>query len=155
MYKKVHIGRYQFHFGVSKLQWVDGVCSNLENGKHILMWDLDEVDEEVAMVALLTVQHRYNLPQIYLLQSSMPNNWIAYCFKALDWQQAFGIVTLTEAVDWQFVKHSCARNYFTLRVGKKRGNEPLLYTVLESDYSEDCSVDELTRFVKYQTRADS
>ena len=155
MYKKIHIGRYQFHWGVSKLQWVDGTCSDLKNGKHILMWDFDEKSEEVATIALLNVQHRFKLPKIYLMKSSEPDNWIAYCFKALDWQNAFGIVALTEAVDWQFVKHSSARNYFTLRIGKKRGQEPKLFTILPSDVREDCKVDDLARFVKYQTRADS
>lgn len=154
MYRKVHIGNYQFYFGVSKLQWVHGVCSNLRDGNHILMWDFDEMPWRDAMVTLLNVQNRYDLPTIHLLQSSPPENWIAYCFKRLPWQRAFSIVASTEGVDWQFVKHSCARNYFTLRIGRKRGVEPKIFHVLKGRMDCDCGIDELSRFVKYQTRAD-
>lgn len=154
MYKKCTIGRFQFFAGAQKLQWIDGVSSYLEDGNHILMWDWDEIEYGLVYYALLFVRDRYQLPKIYVLESSPGGNWIAYCFKRLPFKKAFVIVADTEHVDWRFVQHSLVRGYFTLRISKKHGVEPKLHAMIPSQYSEDCSVPELTAFVKYQTKAD-
>lgn len=154
MYKKLNIGRWQFFAGAQRLQWVDGVSSFVDGGEeHILMWDFDEIPLTRVLNALVTVQHRYDLPRVYLLQSS-PGNWIAYCFKRLPFRKALVIVADTEYVDWRFVQHSLVRGYFTLRISQKRGRpEPALHTVLPSGVEEDSAPDSLRGFVKYQTRA--
>lgn len=152
MFWQLRLGSYRIGISCNRITYTEGACSLLENGEHILMWDFDNVGLDDILASLIMIQSWHCLPRTYVLESS-PGSYIAYCFKRCSFPRAISIVADTPYVDWQFVKLSVLRGYFTLRIGEKHGCEPRLVRVLESIYPETASIPELCKFVRYETKA--
>jgi len=134
-----------------RVQDVKGICSETRNGWHILMWDFDDVPLRAVKLNLDIIQRQYQLSNIYILESKPKENYMAYCFSEFPWAHALKIVIDTPKVDWNYVRLSVIRGYFTLRVSPKRGEVPKLVHVLESVHQETCVIDDLVRAVNYET----
>ncbi len=148
---QLRIGNWKFTFTMAQVTDVIGVNSILPDGKHILMWDFDDVPLACVEIALKEVQKRHRLPKIYILNTGKPCSYIAYCFARCMWRYAFGIVASTPFVDWNFIKYAAVRGHFTLRVSPKNGRKIRLVKVLNSPMPEDACVDELRSWVNYET----
>jgi hypothetical protein len=153
MIKKFRIGRWRFTFTFAPVVDVIGVNSVLPDGSHILMWDFDDVDLETVKWSLAWVQWRYNLPAIYILQSSENEHYIAYCFKKVSWRKAIEIIASTPNIDLNFFKYGVYREKFTLRVTPKADKKPRLVCILDSQVLPDASIEDLKSWVKYETLA--
>jgi hypothetical protein len=151
MILKLRIGHMRITFTIAQVVDVLGVNSKLQDGNHILMWDFDEQPLNMVIEALMLTQHEYNLPRIYILRTSPPNNYIAYCFTRTPWSIARSIVGSTEFIDENFYKWAVFRRRFTLRVGAKLGVAPQCCAIIESTVPEDVSILELHSWVKYET----
>lgn len=151
MIKRFKIGDIRFTFTIAKTTKVIGVNSNLEDGKHILMWDFDNVLLQDVEKALSSVQAGYALSEIYILRTKEPDNYIAYCFTACDWMKAVAIVAQTQFVDYQFLRFGVYRSHFTLRVTPKNERTPKLTKVLVGYQSPNCCIDDLKSWVRYET----
>jgi len=147
-------GNVRVTFTIARVVDVVGVNSLLPDGKHILMWDFDNVPFHKVVAALGMVQYAFHLPPIYILRTKEPDNYIAYCFKRCDWREAVGIIAQTSYVDLNFFKYGVYRGRFTLRVGAKCGRIPKLVMVLRSKVRENASIPELRSWVKYETLPD-
>ncbi len=143
--------KYRFTFTFAPVTDVIGVNSLLPDKNHILMWDFDKFQFWVVLAILRSIQYKYDLPRIRILESSDGWNYIAYCFKRCTWRKAKEIIASTDGVDEQFFKYGVYRGYFTLRVSQKKGSLPILVRMLESKTQEDVSVDELDSWVVYET----
>jgi len=148
---KLRIGHWRITFTFAQVTDVIGVNSKLPNGNHILMWDFDNMYLDEVKLSLRLTQMEYNLPKIYILRTSLPDNYIAYCFDSCTWSTARAIVGSTIGIDENFYKWGIFRRRFTLRVGKKAGVLPKLVKVLHSTVEETASVEELRSWVKYET----
>jgi len=151
MIKKVTIGDVRVTFSIARVAQVIGVNSKLDDGRHIIMWDFDEVSLGKVEKALRYAQHYYSLSAIHILETKKDTNYIAYCFKAKPFSQVCLIVVDTPLVDWNFFKYGVYRGRFTLRVTAKNGRVPRLVKVLESDNKPDVNVKDLHSWVRYQT----
>ena len=138
-------------FTIAQVVDVLGVNSKLSDGKHILMWDFDKLPLEHVINALKDIQLQFQLPNIYILKSSEPNNYIAYCFKRCEWAKARAIVGMTHNIDEAFYKWAVFRRRFTLRVGPKLGVIPKHVATINGKFFEDVNISELKSWVKYET----
>ena len=154
MMLRFRIGRWRFSLNVVHVTDVAGVNSILPDGKHILMWDFDEVSLEEVKKALAEVAIKYKLPNIYILNSGLPNHYMAYCFKRVSWQKAVEILAATKHICTTYLRFGVFRGKFTLRITPKDGRRIRLVCVLESPWPEDVSIDELDSFVRYETLSD-
>jgi len=130
-----------------------GVNSQLEDSiGHILMWDFDKQKLVDIEQNLRVVQSRYFLSDIHILETNHDEgNYIAYCFTRTGWQRAVEIVSATAGVDWQFVRISVFRGWFTLRTGAKKSGTPHIVKRLEGYTLPDCSPEDLKSWVEYET----
>lgn len=151
MIKRFTVKNVRFTLTIARVAKVIGVNSELEDGRHILMWDFDEVKLEDVVEALKYVQVRYMLSDIHLLRSKEPDNYLAYCFTACDWRRAVEIIASTQGVDWQFFRFGVYRGHFTLRVTPKNGRIPYLAERLEGCELPDCKPSDLKSWVRYET----
>ncbi len=151
MILKFRIGHIRITFTIAQVVDVLGVNSKLPDGNHILMWDFDNQSLLEVKQALSYVQSEFNLPDIYILMSSKPNNYIAYCFHRLPWKRVRAIVGMTEGIDEAFYKWGVFRKRFTLRVGAKLGVIPHFVGKLDGFIKDQCVVDEMKSWVKYET----
>lgn len=151
MIKRITIGDYRLTFTFAKVAKVIGVNSNLDSGRHVLMWDFDDVKLGDVRQALKVVQTRYFLSDISILVTKAKSNYMAYCFSSQEWRRAVEIVAATDYVDYQFLRFSVYRGHFTLRVSPKGDRVPLLITKLDGYELPDCSPEDLKSWVKYET----
>jgi len=152
--KRFRIGNWRISIGIVRVVDVVGVNSKLPDGNHILMWDFDETDLDTVIKSLLITQRVYELPNIYILETKKDTNYIAYCFKRVDWRKAQEIVIFTKGVDPLFWRYGVLRGHFTLRVTPKCGRMPKLVWVIPGVAPEDASIPELKSWTKYETLAD-
>jgi hypothetical protein len=145
---KIRICHWRFTWTFAPVTDVIGVNSTLPEGDHITMWDFDDIPLNDVTVALQGVKYFYSLPNIYILNTGKPNHHIAYCFKSMPWRESVAIVAVTAGVDPNFFKYGVYREHWTLRVTPKEGRKPHLVKILYSTIPEDCSIDELSSWVK-------
>jgi len=151
MIKRCTIGDVRVTFTIARISKVVGVNSELGEGKHILMWDFDNTPLEEVKRVLSPVQYHHNLSSIYILKSSEPDNYIAYCFTALQWRKVVEILAQTPLMDWNFFKYGVYRGRFTLGVSEKNSQRPKLVARLPSLTKPNCDVDQLDSWVQYET----
>lgn len=148
---RIRTGKYRITFSIAPVTNVIGVNSTLQDGKHILMWDFDDIPLESIEFALIPPQVMFALPNIYIFSTGTPNHYIAYCFKRCEWREAVEIIASTPGVDWAYFKYGVYREKFTLRVTPKNSRKITYTTTLKSKIPEDCTVKDLKSFVKYET----
>jgi len=136
---------------IARIAKVIGVNSELENGRHVLMWDFDDVPLNEVFHDLRAVQTRYLLSDIHILRTKEPDNYIAYCFTSQDWKTAVEIVAQTHTVDWQFLRFGVYRGHFTLRVTPKNEREIKPAIRIEGYELPDCKPSDLKSWVRYET----
>lgn len=135
----------------ARIAKVIGVNSNLGDGKHVLMWDFDDIELRNVRTALWLVQDTYQLSDIHLLRTKKPHNYIAYCFTALEWRQAVEVIAATRLVDWQFFRFGVYRGHFTLRVTPKGDRGIQFVEILSGETPPNCTPSDLLSWVKYET----
>jgi hypothetical protein len=112
------------------------------------MWDFDDYPLILVETALKYVQNKFELPNIYILNTGKSDHFIAYCFEKMAWILSVEIVASTSLVDKNFFKYGVYRERWTLRVSPKEGRKPKLVKVLRSEYPETASIGELNSWVK-------
>ena len=148
---KLRIGHIRITFTIAQIVDVLGVNSKLPDGNHILMWDFDKLPLKHVINSLIDISNQFQLPKIYILKSSEPNNYIASCFKRCEWAKARAIVGMTHNIDENFYKWAVFRRRFTLRVGAKLGTKPKCVHIIGGMTWEDANISELRSWVKYET----
>jgi hypothetical protein len=127
-------------------------CSTNEKDCHILMWDFDKQKLEDIKKNLKVIQVRYFLSDIHILETNHEEgNFIAYCFTRTPWRRAVEIVSATYGVDWQFIRISVFRGWFTLRTGAKKSGIPHIVARLDGYQLADCDPSDLQNWVEYET----
>jgi hypothetical protein len=103
---------------VEREHWTVGLCSDLPDGRHILMWDFDESELAAVASRLASVQRRYELPTVYVLQTR-PGHYHAYALDRRPWVEARSIVAGTPGIDVVWYGLCLKRGFFTLRIGPR------------------------------------
>lgn len=148
---KLRFGKWRLTLTLAPVIDVVGVDSKLEDGNHILMWDFDEVPLGEVLHVLTSIQHIFHLPHIWILKTTKPSSYIAYCFKRFEWSIARAIIGITPYICENFYKWGVFRKRFTLRVTKKKGKRPRIIAILASSIPEDVDIHELRSWVQYET----
>ena len=147
----IRVKNIRLWVSLRRVKDIEGMCSNLPDDKHILMWDFDEVPLEDVKAALILVQLKYHLPPISILESKAGTNYMAYCFAAKPWREAVKIVVDTAQIDWNYLRLSVVRGYFTLRISEKRGVVPRLIGVLPTEVKPEAAIKDLQKSMRYET----
>jgi hypothetical protein len=151
MIKRITIKNIRFTLTIARITKLIGVNSELEDGRHILMWDFDDIPLGKVMDELSIVQARYFLSDVHVLKTKEPDNYIAYCFDSLEWREAVEVIAATPSVDWQFFRFGVYRGHFTLRVSPK-GERHICLTARLGGYKlPDVKPSGLKSWVRYET----
>ncbi len=108
----IAVRRYRRHTGIS---------SALNDGRHFLMWDFDDIDDALVRKALTVIQWSFDLPDIVVMRTS-ERSYHAYCFEPYTWARCLAILAATPHLDVNYFKMGVMREYFTLRVSEKQGS---------------------------------
>jgi hypothetical protein len=151
MILRFRVWKWRFTFTFAPVVDVVGVNSKMRDGRHILMWDFDHLPLANVKAILAEIAVQEHLPKIYILESSKPDNYIAYCFRACSWWDSKRIVAATPEVDELFFKYGVYRGYWTLRVTVKDGYHPKLVSTVYTVHKETARIDDLDSWVVYET----
>lgn len=154
MIVKVTLGNWRFTFSMAPTTKVIGVNSILPDSNHIIMWDFDATTFPEVRNELQRVQATYQLPNIYITETSKDTGYHAWCLKRVSWRKLVEILAYTKGVDWNYFKYGIYRQCFTLRVFPKCGREIKHKHTLFSDVPEDVILHDLRNWVEYETLAD-
>jgi hypothetical protein len=141
-------------FSFYQTQKLIGVNSKLDDDRHILMWDFDDMKLDDVILSLMETQYKYNLSTIFILNTGRPDSYIAYCFDAHPFQKAAEIICSTRGIDWDFYRLAIIRGYFTLRVSPKSGRKIKLAAILPSTKKPDATVKDLNHWLIYEALTD-
>jgi len=128
--------KFGFNLTVSfaHIQTLEGTTSLLPNGRHIILWDIENCTPKEKDESLRKVQVSYSLPHIYTV-SDIERSYRAYSFLQVDFKTLFRILLNTKYVDPIFLDYTFRRKKATLRVSQKRDRpKQKIVSILESYY---------------------
>lgn len=118
---------------LSETQTLEGIGSLLPNGKHLVLFDLENCTLQQVIDVLIKVQISYNLSDIFIV-SDKERSFRAWCFSQVDFDvylEILGKVRRYGILDWNFYKWTVDRGYATLRTSNKKHRQPqeLVFTL--------------------------
>jgi len=135
------IGNRRFYFFTNKIQLCTGALSKLPNGKHIIMWDLEdkELSLDKVKTELKRIQKLYHLSNIYITSDRNPpkDSFQAWCFTQVSLKLLIEILLKTQYVDWQFIKHTVKYERACLRCSTKIGREQIKVIDIVPTFKEE------------------
>ena len=119
---------------IAKTQKLEGVSSLQRDGKHIVMFDLENCSLVQAEKTLRDVQRKYRLSDIFVV-SDVEKSYRGWCFSKVDFVTFLKILLDVRFLDWNFFYWTVKRGKATLRTSAKKGREPQrVVSILESCY---------------------
>lgn len=144
------IGHFKISLMAGMVTDIIGVNSTLKDGNHIVMWEFDNCTHDEVHSWLFRVQGRYNLPNIYISESSRGGGYHAYCLHRTSWRRSLHIVSGTKGVDEGYISMCAMRKHWTLRLTDKGQGCPVWIETLPSHYLETATLAEVRQADGYQ-----
>jgi hypothetical protein len=120
---------------IAKTQRLEGVSSLQRDGKHIVMFDLENCSLAQTEETLRDVQRKYHLSDIFIV-SDTEKSYRAWCYSKVDFVTFLKILLDVEFLDWNFFYWTVKRGKATLRTSAKKGREPQsVVSILKSYYA--------------------
>jgi len=137
---RVKIFNYTLGFYYIKTITMEGFTSKCEDGSSVLFWDFIEAKKEEIINALLEIQLKYSLGNIYIFQSGVRDSFRGICLdKFKMFKDAIEIVRRTDYLDVAFLKWSLIRYKFTLRLSPKGKEKSHLIGILKNTSNRETS----------------
>lgn len=130
---RVKVRDWTFFVMWAKTQTLEGVTSLQTDGRHIVMWDLENCTLKQAEETLRNVQNKYGLSHIYIA-SDAERSYRAWCFSRVSLKTFLAIlVDSLDILDYSFFYYTVKRRKATLRTSSKK-DRPLqrVVSVLQS-----------------------
>ncbi|MEM2591596.1 MAG: hypothetical protein QXI60_03325 [Thermofilaceae archaeon] len=149
MYWRVYLGPFKVYFGLQYLTRYEGVRSDLPDGRHIILWDYDDLGQDTVFSELRRVQWRFRLSNIYVHRTSEENKFHAICFSARTFREVAIILLASTHCDLEYVKLGLIRGYWDLRINKLAQYDLEPVAILTSPYPADVSPEQVVGRVRY------
>lgn len=107
----------------SETQTLEGITSLQKDGKHIIMFDLENCSLNEAEETLRKVQRKYCLSDIFIL-SDIERSYRGLCFARVDFRKYLKILLDVDYLDWNFFYWTVSRGKATLRISNKKNRPP-------------------------------
>lgn len=136
---------HQLKLYLSKEYKRTGVCSKVfKTDEHCLLGDFDYVEDFSGLLMELDrIQHKYKLPDIHVIQSSIDKYHI-YCFCARPFMEIVHILSDIKGLDKAYFRLGIIRGYFTLRISERENEKFEKVALLMSLVPPDISPLEVT-----------
>ena len=134
---------------IARTQSLEGITSLQPEGKHIVMWDLENCSLLKARTVLQDVQVKYGLSDIFIV-SDCENSYRAWCYSKVDFDIFLKIlVDCLDILDYNFFYYTVKRRKATLRTSSKKGRAP--QKVVGVLYSFSVPINSIVEKVVYDT----
>jgi hypothetical protein len=117
---------------LSETQTLEGITSLQKDGKHIVMFDLENCSLEQAKETLRIVQRKYGLSDIFIV-SDKDRSFRAWCYSKVDFKTYLKILLDVDYLDYNFFYWTVQKSKATLRTNNKKNRQPQkIVSVLQS-----------------------
>ena len=116
---RIKAGNLTFFAMLARTQRLEGMTSLQPDGKHIIMWDLENCSLKQAKETLRKLQGKYCLSEVFIVSDSQ-GSYRAWCFSKVDFKTFLKILLETEFLDWNFFYWTVTRGKATLRTNNKK-----------------------------------
>lgn len=114
-----------------------GITNETPNGKFIPFWDfIEDIPPYYTYASLRTVQDKFGLGDIFVLQTLPKQSYRAFCFTEVDWFEYISLLASTRYIDPSYLKHSVMRGRAVIRITEKYGTKNTLIKKLDG-YNND------------------
>lgn len=134
-----------------RVQTVKGVNSNLLDGNHCIMFDVDDCNIRTLEQELVSLQEYYNLGRALIFSTGRADSYHVYFLNRVSWRQAVMVAVSCRYVDLKHIQFSLKRGHFTLRISSKKNRKIELVSVIESKHPSDITKEDFSSFVIYET----
>ena len=118
---RVVLANITFFVMFSNTQTLEGVTSLQSDGKHIIMWDLENCVLEQIINLLRKIQSSYSLSDIFIVTDN-DKTYRAWCFSKVTFDVYLHIlVDSLPILDYSFFYYTVKRKKATLRTSSKEG----------------------------------
>lgn len=155
MIVELQLFRYRIVLTAAKTEVIEGVYSSLDNDKHFLMWDFDDIELNSVIESLNSVQSTFGLPKIHILETEKGNGYHAYCLCKVSFKDACAILAITQGIDMRYYTAGVMRHKWTLRIGEKSGRSIKAIHIINSDIKETVAIEDIKNFCTYKTPGDN
>lgn len=131
---RVKLRNLTFFAMIAKTQTLEGVTSLQTDGTHFVMFDVENCSLQQAEEALIKVQRKYCLSDIFVV-SDVEKSYRAWCFSKVDFKTFQHILLETEYLDPNFLDYTFRRKKATLRTGSKKGRPTQKVVSILKSYS--------------------
>ncbi|MGA2683237.1 MAG: hypothetical protein ABSF44_15730 [Candidatus Bathyarchaeia archaeon] len=131
---RVKIVNITFFAMVAKTQRLEGVSSLQKDGKHIVMFDLENCSLVQAEKTLRRIQRKYHLSDIFIV-SDVEKSYRAWCYSKVGFVTFLKILLDVKFLDWNFFYWTVKRGKATLRTSTKKGRQPQRIVSVLTSYS--------------------
>jgi hypothetical protein len=112
-YLRMKLFGFNFTFNFAHVQTLEGITSLQPDGKHIILWDLENCSQEQAEESLRYPQKKHILSNIYLM-SDIERSYRGFCYSKVDFKTYLKILLDTKYLDWNFFDYTVRRKKATL-----------------------------------------
>ena len=151
MFKKFKIFNYRVMIYARRVYGTAGINSNLKDGLHVPMFDLDKINIRELETEALRIGELYRLGDAVILSTGRQDSYHLYFMNRLPFRKCLEIGVTCAAVDLKHIQFSIKRGHFTLRSMPKKGRTPYLVSIIRSKNPSDFSPKDFTSFVLYET----
>jgi hypothetical protein len=136
---RVVVAGVTFFVMIAKTQTLEGITSLQRDGKHIVMWDLENCTLRQIKKLLKKIQKNYGLSDIKVVTDN-DKTYRAWCFSKVDFIILLKIlVDSLSILDYNFFYYTVKRRKATLRTGTKKGRSAQRVVCVLKSHS--CSID--------------
>ena len=145
------IRNWNFVIQARKIQWAEGVNSDLADGKHVPMLDIEGLSARQVENEARRIQELFSLGSAHIFHTGKHDHWHVYYMTRVDFDTLITIMVNFANQDKKHTAWSASRGHATIRFSAKSGREIKFYTRLSSRFPDTFDPNEFDSFTKYQT----
>ena len=134
-----------------KVQEVKGLNSELKDGYHIGMVDIDGDDLPYVIEETKRVMWQYRVGRADIMSTGKPGGFHVYLWGRFTFQESLRLMLEYPTADLQHIRWTIKRGHATLRLTPKEGRKITKLETLYNDAYEETQMTDLKSWVKYQT----
>ena len=148
---RFNLGKYRVVLYVRRVQRVIGINSNLKDGFHVPMLDIEGLSGREVVNEARRIMDLHSLGPCDIFSTGKSDHWHVYYMSRVPFRTLLRVMLDFRGSDPNHATWSSKRGHATLRFSEKTGRKISLYATLHSSVAQTFHPSEFDSFTDYQT----
>lgn len=111
-----------------------GITNEVPESNHLVIpfWDfIEDIPVRYVFASLRTIQRKFGLGDIFVVQTKPKKSYRAVCFTMVDWFEYISLLSGTQYIDPSYLRHSVMRGRAVIRITEKNGTKDTVIKILD------------------------